>query len=178
MASHAYAETWCIVGKQSCDYIALAEFGLDAQAIAHAGTEQVRPRTTVAHLGLGVVLPSRFGVSVGARQYFYPMRGGADVYWMASGRYRWWLTHYVAVDAAVAPLIHQWSHPGLTLQVSATYADQVAIVASVDALRVEVYATNPGVASVVTAGLGIRFVNFASVPGLLTTWAAALAMGD
>lgn len=166
-AQSARANEWCFVGRQGCDYIGLAEVSLGKQVLndLFSGKQSV-------DYAVGVMTSSGFGVTAGARAYEF----SPNTHFMLRGRYRFWVSPMLGVDASVAPLLAAGGRPGINLQLAGEYADQIGLYVDCDVVRTSDF--RGGSETVVGFGAGIRFSNFAAVPGALLAIVAALAEND
>lgn len=152
-ASPASADGFCIVGRQSCDYIGLLELHIGKQEVTDYGSSKI-----AADIAVGVMTKSGFGVTVGARSFDY----SPDEHFMVRGRYRWWAGPMTGLDVSVAPMLAAQLRPGLNLQLAAEYADHIAIYVDFDVVRISDF--NGGSETAVAVGAGLRFANIAAIP--------------
>lgn len=162
--SPASADGFCIVGRQTCDYIGLFELHIDKELVSdHGGSSKL-----AVDIAAGVMTRSGFGVTVGARSYDY----SPDTYFMVRGRYRWWAGPMTGLDVSVAPLLGEELRAGINVQLAAEYADQIGVYVGFDAIRVS--ESNGGSQTAISASAGIRFSNIAAVPATLLGYLYAL----
>lgn len=166
-ASHARADEWCFVGRQRCEYIGLVEVSLGQQVLTDRDSNKL-----AVDYAVGVMTKSGFGVTAGARAYDF----SPDTHFMVRGRYRSWVGPMMGVDASVAPLLAAGGRPGINLQIAGEYADQIGLYLDFDVVRTNDF--NGGSETVIGFGGGVRFSNFAAVPGALLTILAVVVGED
>ena len=161
--SHARADGFCIIGRQTCDYIGLAELHIDKELVTNQGSRKV-----AVDIAAGVMTRSGFGITVGARSYEY----SPDTYLMVRGRYRWWAGPMTGLDVSVAPVLGESLRSGMNLQAGVEYADHIGVYVGFDIVRVPDF--NDGSETAVSFGVGIRFANIAAIPATVLGYLAAL----